>query len=161
MTNFRSKQSEGSMTRRNLAFGLVAVMLINAMIASQAHTPIVTMSVTTPDGRTQELTAAESGLATLTLKDGTEYGLRPTIQDSSPWNRIVVTIFRSATSSAPTTVLGEIEVRRGGPPVESKTSPSFKVSVPKVSAPTSQTESSSNAIGRPAGALVKATKSSR
>jgi hypothetical protein len=58
------------------------------------------MSVTTPDGRTHELTAAESGLATLTLKDGTEYGFRPTIQDSSPWNRIVVTIFRSATASA-------------------------------------------------------------
>jgi hypothetical protein len=45
--------------------------------------------LTTPDGRTHELTAAESGLATLTLKDGTEYGYRPTIQDSSPWNRIV------------------------------------------------------------------------
>ena len=149
------------MARRRLPFTLVAVLLIGAIAAAQSHAPVVTMSVTLPNGRTQELTAAESGLATLTLKDGTEYGLRPTIQDSSPWNRIVVTIFRSATSSAPTTVLGEIEVRRGGPPVESKTSPSFKVSVPKVSGPTSQTESSSNAIGRPAGALVKATKSSR
>ena len=129
------------MTRRNLAFGFVAVMLINAMIAAQADAPIVTMSVTTPDGRTQELTAAESGLATLTLKDGTEYGFRPTIQDSSPWNRIVVTIFKSATSSTPTTILGEIELRRGGAPMDSKTNPSFKVSVPKVSAPTTQTES--------------------
>jgi hypothetical protein len=63
------------------------------------------MSVTMSDGRTQELTAPESGLATLTLKDGTEYGFRPTIQDSSPWNRIVVTIFRSATTSAPATIL--------------------------------------------------------
>ena len=102
------------------------------------------MSVTLPNGRTQELTAAEGGLATLTLKDGTEYGFRPTIQDSSPWDRIVVTIFRSATPSMPTTVLGEIDVRRGGPAVDSKTNPSFKVSVPKVSAPTSRTESSSN-----------------
>jgi hypothetical protein len=141
MTNFRSKQSEGGMTRRNLAFGFVAVMLINAMIAAQAHAPIVTMSVTTPDGRTQELTAAESGLATLTLKDGTEYGFRPTIQDSSPWNRVVVTTFKSATSSTPTTILGEIELRRGGPAMDSKTNPSFKVSVPNVSAPTTQTES--------------------
>jgi len=116
-------------------------MLINAMIAAQAHAPIVTMSVTTPDGRTQELTAAESGLATLTLKDGTEYGFRPTIQDSSPWNRLVVTIFKSATSSTPTTILGEIELRRGGAPMDSKTNPSFKISVPKVSAPTTQTES--------------------
>src|SRR4030095_9908970 len=83
---------------------------------------------------------AESGLATLTLKDGTGYGFRPTIQDSSPWNRIVVRIFRSATARAPTTVLGEIELRRGGPAVDSKTNPSFKVSVPNVSTSTTQTE---------------------
>jgi hypothetical protein len=78
------------------------------------------------DGRTQELTAPESGLATLQFKDGSEYGFRPTIQDSSPWNRIVVIIFRTATTSAPTTILGEVEVKRGGPLVQSKTTPSFK-----------------------------------
>lgn len=129
------------MARRSVSFAFVAVLLAGAMAAAQAQAPIVTMSITTPDGRTHELTAAESGLATLTLKDGTEYGFRPTIQDSSPWNRIVVTIFGSATASAPATVLGEIELRRGGPAVNSKTNPSFKVSVPKVSAPTTQTES--------------------
>ena len=128
------------MTRRSMAFVLVA-MMVSAVAAAQAYAPIVTMVVTTPDGRIQELTAPESGLATLTLKDGTEYGFRPTIQDSAPWNRIVVTIFRSATNSAPTTVLGEIELRRGGPTMDSKTNPSFKVSVSKVSGPTSQTES--------------------
>jgi hypothetical protein len=132
------------MTRRNVPVGFlfVAVLLTGAIAAAQSHAPVVTMGVTLPDGRTQELTAAESGLATLTLKDGTEYGFRPTIQDSSPWNRIVITIFKSATTSAATTVLGEVEVRRGGPAVESKTNPSFRVLVPKVSAPTAQTESS-------------------
>jgi hypothetical protein len=129
------------MTWRSLSFALVAVLLAGAMAAAQANAPVVTMSVTTPDGRTHELTAPESGLATLTLNDGTEYEFRPTIQDSSPWNRIVVTIFRSATASAPTTVLGEIELRRGGPAVDSKTNPSFKVSVPTVSAPPTETES--------------------
>ena len=122
------------MTRRSMAFVLVAMML-SAVAAAQPYAPIVTMIVTMPDGRIQELTAAESGLATVTLKDGTEYGFRPTIQESAPWNRIVVTIFTGATERASTTVLGEIEVRRGGPAVESKTSPSFKVSVPKVSGP--------------------------
>jgi hypothetical protein len=132
------------MTRRSVPVGFVfvAALLTGAIAAAQSHAPVVTMGVTVPDGGTQELTAAESGLATLTLKDGTEYGFRPTIQDSSPWNRIVITIFKSATTSAATTVLGEIEVRRGGPAVDSKTNPSFKVSVPKVSAPTAQTESS-------------------
>jgi len=128
------------MTRRSIALVLVAMML-SPLAAAQPYAPIVTMVVTMPDGRTRELTAAESALATLTLNDGTEYGFRPTIQDSAPWNRIVVTVFKSATTSAPTTVLGEIELRRGGPAMDSKTNPSFKVSVPEVSGPTSQTDS--------------------
>jgi hypothetical protein len=119
-------------------FALVGIVLASASAAAQVHAPVVTLSVTLPDGRTRELSAPESGLATLRLKDGTEYSFRPTIQDSSPWDRIVVTIFRSETNSTPTTVLGEIEVRRGGPAVDSKTKPSFKVSVPKVSAPSSK-----------------------
>jgi hypothetical protein len=122
------------MVRRRLLFAVLFV-LITRVSAAQAYVPVVTMSVTLPDGRTQELTAPDSGLATLQLKDGTEYAFRPTIQDSSPWNRIVVTIFRTATTSAPTTVLGEVELKRGGAAVQSKTNPSFKVSVPKVSPP--------------------------
>ena len=109
----------------------------SVVVAAQPSAPVVTMSVTLPDGRVEELTAPESGLATTQLKDGTEYGFRPTIQDSSPWNRIVVTVFRMATATSPTQVLGEVEVKRGGPVVALKTSPSFKVAVPKVAPPLS------------------------
>ena len=119
------------------------ILVANIVVAAQAHAPVVTMSVTLPDGRTQELTAPESGVATVALKDGTEYGFRPTIQDSTPWNRIVVTIFRAGTTNAPTEVLGEIELKRGGPAVDSKTNPSFKVAVPKVSRPATSTSSTS------------------
>jgi hypothetical protein len=119
------------------------IVLTGMLAAAQSHAPVVTMSVTLPDGRTQELTAAESGLATVSLKDGTEYGFRPTIQDSTPWNWIVVTIFRTATTNAPTQILGEVEVKRGGPAVDSKTNPSFKVAVPKVLSPATQTSSTS------------------
>jgi hypothetical protein len=125
---------EDLMIRRRLLLALLFV-LVAGLSAAQPYAPVVTMSVTLPDGRTQALTAPESGLATLQLKDGSEYGFRPTIHDSSPWNRIVVTIFRTATPSVPATVLGEVEVKRGGPAVESKTNPSFKVSVPGVSPP--------------------------
>jgi hypothetical protein len=125
------------MVRRRLLLTLPFV-LIARFAAAQAHAPIVTISVTMPDGRTQELAAPESGLATLQLKDGTEYAFRPTIQDSSPWNRIVVTIFKTATTSTPTTVLGEVELKRGGSAVESKTNPSFRLSVPKVSPPATE-----------------------
>ncbi len=132
------------MVRRRLLFAF-CLALVTSLAVAQPHAPVVTMSVTLPDGRTRELTAAESGLATVQLQDGSEYGLRPTIQDSSPWNRIVITIFKMATASAPTPVLGEIELKRAGAAVESKTNPSFKVSVPKVSAPAAQQTESSGA----------------
>ena len=132
------------MVRRRLLFAF-CLALVTSLAAAQPHAPVVTMSVTLPDGSTREMTAAESSLATVQLQDGREYGFRPTIQDSSPWNRIVITIFRMATATAPTTVLGEIELKRAGPAVESKTNPSFKVSVPKVSAPAAQQTESSGA----------------
>jgi hypothetical protein len=119
------------------------VALMGMLAAAQSYAPVVTMIVTLPDGRTQEVTAAESELAKVGLTDGTEYAFRPTIQDSAPWNRIIVTIFRTATTSAPTQTLGEVEVKRGGPAVDSKTNPSFKVAVPKVSPPMTQTSSTS------------------
>ena len=117
------------------------IVLTGMLAAAQSHAPVVTMSVTFPDGRTQELTAPERGLATVSLKDGTEYGFRPTIQDNAPWNRIVVTILRTATTNAPRQILGEIELERGGAAVDSKTNPSFKVAVPKVSPPATQASS--------------------
>ena len=130
------------MTRKRFSLGLLTALLASGIAITQASVPVVTMSVTTPDGRTQDLTAPESSVARLTLKDGTEYEFRPTIQDSSPWNRIVVTIFKSATSTTPTTALGEVEVKRAGPPVDSRTNPAFKVAVTTVSAPSSEGESS-------------------
>src|SRR5437870_1405520 len=128
------------MIRKGLSLAFL-ILVASPVAAAQAYAPVVTMSVTLPDGRTQELTAPESGLATVSLKDGTEYGFRPTVQDSLPWNRIVVTIFRTATTNAPTQILGEIELKRSGSAVDSKTNPSFKVAVPKVSLPATQTSS--------------------
>jgi hypothetical protein len=130
------------MIRKGLSFAFF-ILAASMIAAAQAYAPVVTMSVTLPDGRTQELTAPESGLATVSLKDGTEYGFRPTIQDSTPWNRIVVTIFRTATTNAPLQILGELELKRGGAAVDSKTNPSFKVAVPKVSPPATLTSSRS------------------
>jgi len=136
---------EDLMVRRRVLIAFL-VALVSRFAAAQAYAPVVTMSVTLPDGRTQDLTAPESGLATLQLKDGSEYGFRPTIQDSSPWNRIVITIFRTATANAPTTVLGEVELKRGGPPAKSKNNPSFKVAVPKVSPPTGTDRAVGNTV---------------
>ena len=87
------------MTRKRFSVGLLVAVLSSEIANTEASIPVVTMSVTTPDGRTQDLTAPESSVARLTLKDGTEYEFRPTIQDSFPWNRIIVTIFKGATST--------------------------------------------------------------
>lgn len=74
------------------------------------------MSITLPDGQTTDLTAPESGLATLTLKDG---------------------ISETPTSSHPSRQLGAVELQTGGSAVSSKTSPAFTVAVTTVSEPTS------------------------
>ena len=121
------------MNAQHLKLGLLASCLAVAVTFAQATSPIVSMSITLPDGQTKQVTASESGLATITLTDGTEIGFRPTIQDSKPWTRVVVTIFKMPTSSHPSQELGAIEVKTGGPAVQSKTAPAFKVAVTKVS----------------------------
>jgi hypothetical protein len=126
------------MTLNVLLSELLVVLFIAAQavtVAAQPYSPIVTMSVTLPDGQTKELSAPESGLATVTLKDGVELGFRPTIQDNKPWTRVVVTIFRMPTASHPTQELGEVELRTGAAAVPSKTAPVFKIGVPRVSPP--------------------------
>ena len=43
------------------------IVLAGMLVGAQSSAPVVTMSVTVPEGRTQELTAPESGLATVSL----------------------------------------------------------------------------------------------
>ena len=129
------------MTRRNVVHGLSLTLLlaIGALGARAAaapadmYSPTVTMSVTTPDGKTQELSARESETATLKV-GSTEYKFRPTILDAKPWNQVRVTIFKAATAQAPDQTLGEIELKTGAAAVASKTTPVFKIAVTKVTA---------------------------
>jgi len=125
------------MNPRRLVVALILSSLIGTSALAQASTPIVRMTITLPDGQTKDLTAPESGLATITLKEGTEIGFRPTIQDSKPWTRVVVTVFKTPTLSHASQQLGEVEVKTGGPAVPCKSTPAFKVAVTQVSEPTS------------------------
>lgn len=125
------------MNPRKLILAWLISGLTSATAFAQANNPLVSMSITLPDGETKEVAAPESGLATITLKDGTEIGFRPTIQDSKPWTRVLVTIFKTPTASHPSQQLGELEVKTGGSAVPSKTTPAFKVAVTRVSEPTS------------------------
>lgn len=111
---------------------------VGSFASAQAHAPLVTMSISLPEGRTQEFTVPEGGVATLKAADGREYGFRPTIQDSKPWTRLTVTIFTMATAKEPTEVLGDLEITTGAPAVATKTTPTFRVSVPKVTDPPSR-----------------------
>ena len=135
------------MTRRNVVHGLSLTLLLTvgafgaraaaapAAAQEQARTyaPTVTMSVTTPDGKTQEVSARESETATLKV-GSTEYKVRPTILDAKPWNQVKVTIFKAATAQAPDQTLGEIELKTGAAAVASQTTPVFKIAVTKVTA---------------------------
>jgi hypothetical protein len=122
--------------KRKLMMSILATIFCGSIAAAaQTPNPVVTMNVTLPDGQAKELTAPESGLATVTLADGTEIGVRPTIQDSKPWSRVVVTFFKLPTASHSTQELGGVEVKTGGPVVQTKTTPSFKVAVTRVAPP--------------------------
>ena len=124
-----------------MSISMLVVMMV-AMVAAQTYAPIVTMSITLPDGQTQALTAPESGLATLTLKDGTVFGFRPTIQDDRPWSKITVAVFKMPTATQATQLLGEVDVKTGASAVSSKTTPIFKVAVTKVTPPAAATTTS-------------------
>jgi hypothetical protein len=106
-----------------LSAAVVFTMLAVTPTYSQTYAPLVTMSVTTPDGQTQDVTAAESSTATLKLKDGSEYLLRPTVLDE-PFSKVTVAIFKSDS-----TPVGEVQVVKGKPAVDSKTTPAFKIAV--------------------------------
>jgi hypothetical protein len=118
-----------AMNLRQLILALLISGLTSAVTLAQANNPLVSMSITLPDGETKEVTAPESGLATIALNDGTEIGCRPTIQDSKPWTHVVVAIFKTPTAVHPSQLLGEIEVKAGGSAVPSKTTPAFKLAV--------------------------------
>lgn|SRR5690242_9225247 len=124
------------MTHKQIVF-LVLIGLLSGVIAvAQAYSPVVYMTVALPDGDTRQMSAPESGLAMLTLKDGREFGLRPTILDDKPWTHVVVTIFTMATASQATQKLGEVDLKTGAPAVPSQTTPLFKIAVTKVAPPT-------------------------
>jgi ABC-type glycerol-3-phosphate transport system substrate-binding protein len=112
-----------------------AVLAASAAAQAQTHSPLVTMKIVTADGQSHELTARDSSVATFKTKDGTEYEARPTVIDSSPFNRVTIAVFKSATAKEATTLLGEGEAKAGGPAVTLKTKPAFTVSVTKVDAP--------------------------
>jgi hypothetical protein len=116
---------------RTMTF-LLAALVAGSTASAQPHAPIVTMNVTLPDGQSQQLTAPESGLATVKLKDGSEIGVRPTILDAKPWNRVLVTFFKAPAASEPGAELGSVEVRKGAAAAQSKTTPAFKVAVTNV-----------------------------
>ncbi len=118
----------------NLSAAAIFTMLAVTPTNSQTYAPIVTMSVTAPDGQLQEVTARESATATLTLKDGSEYLLRPTIHDE-PFTTVTVAIFKAATANEATSLIAEVQAKRGGAPVETKSKPAFKIAIKSIDLP--------------------------
>ena len=123
------------MRPRTLLPYLLVTLFAGVGVVAQPNNPIVHLSITLPDGERKAVSAPESGLARITLKDGTEIEFRPTIQDSKPWTRVIVTIFKAATATHPTEQLGDVDVKTGGPAVSSKTTPAFRIAVTSVAEP--------------------------
>ena len=117
---------------RAISLGASALLLAVATLSAQAYAPMVSLSVTLPDHEARSFTVRGGGLATATLKDGSVWGFRPTILDSRPWTKVLVTVFRLGHSESEA---GEVSLRTGGGAVESKTTPEFRISVVKIEAP--------------------------
>jgi hypothetical protein len=113
-----------------LVFSLLAAP---AVASAQTYGPWVTMTVTTPDGETLQRTARDSSVASVTLKNGTTYELRPTIHDY-PYSKVTIGIFKAATATELTTMVGEVDVTKGSAAVESKTQPKFKIAITRIDA---------------------------
>jgi hypothetical protein len=122
------------MTLKTLCALAVAIVAAPPFIFAQTYSPVVAMRVTTPDGRTQDVTARDSSVATIALKDGTVYELRPTVHDE-PFSKVTVGIFKAATPAEPTTIVGEVQLTKGGAAMDSKTKPNFKIAVTRIDAP--------------------------
>ncbi|MGE0704233.1 MAG: hypothetical protein AB7F99_14900 [Vicinamibacterales bacterium] len=117
-----------------ILFPLIAAVSLAGEAHAGPFAPLVDMEITLPGGRIEQLSAPESGLAHVML-DGVEYAFRPTIMDSQPWNRVIVTIFRRVSPTAATEVLGEVELKTRRTPVAAPTEPGFRVAVTNVSLP--------------------------
>jgi hypothetical protein len=110
----------------------MGVWMIGASVAAQPDAPIVTMSITSPDGQVHHGEAPESRLVTITLRDGSTWGFRPTILDSRPWTKVTVTIFKMGAAESEA---GEVQLTTGGSSMTSKTSPQFKIAITRVEPP--------------------------
>jgi hypothetical protein len=99
-----------------------------SLLSAQTYSPVVTMRVTTPDGTTQDISARESAVATVTIKDGSVYEFRPTVLDE-PFSKVTVSIFKAATATEPIASVGEVHATKGGPAVDAKSKPAFKVAI--------------------------------
>jgi hypothetical protein len=116
------------------AIGVLALTMIPAPAAAQPDEPVVSMVVTLPDGQAKPLSAADSHVATVTVS-GVEYGFEPTIQDSHPWNHVVVSVFKMPTARESIVALGEVDLKTGSSAVTTKTSPAFKIAIDHVAQP--------------------------
>jgi hypothetical protein len=118
---------------------IAPVALLAASIAVPVHaappdSPLVAMNVTLPSGEVKALAAHDSETVTFSTPEGITYGVRPTVQDSKPWTRTVVTFFRMPTEKQSTEEIGAVEARTGAGAVTLKGSPAFKVAVATVTA---------------------------
>ena len=109
-------------------FWLAAALVLPLEKLDAAYAPEVTMTITAPDGQTQDLTVLESSLGVFKLKTGTEYGFRPTMLDDKG-SRVIVTIFDMNLSPVE---LGRVEAGVAKPAAPSKTTPAFTIRVTKV-----------------------------
>jgi hypothetical protein len=100
--------------------------------AAPPDSPLVTMLVSLPGGEVRPLAAHDSETVTFALADGTLMGVRPTVLDSRPWDRTLLTFFSMGSSTRSTEEIATVEARTNGPAVGVKAVDGLKVAVSTV-----------------------------
>jgi hypothetical protein len=143
-----------------LLAGLFVWISAVAVRAQSPLNPTVAMSITLPDGKTEELNVHEGGLGTVDVGNR-EFGFRPTMFDDQG-TRIALTIFDMGSRTEAIKEIGTVDLKGNTAPVASKTTPAFKVAAHKSgdwnrSAATSTRLSPSRVPGAPIQTSDRAT----
>jgi hypothetical protein len=108
---------------------LVGVSNGSAQSDVPAGSPIVSIVVTTPDGRVHDLTAHESGLATVHVAER-DYGFRPTMHDDRG-RAITISVFRMGNSAEATQEIADVDLTGGAAAVATRSTPAFSIRAAK------------------------------
>ena len=109
---------------------LTCAVVFAAFAQSAPRKRAVEMEITLPNGAVAHASVPDGEGAIVRLPDKTRFGFVPTVRGGDDASTVIVTIWD--VDKVPNRELGRVEVEISGPPMQSDTTPSFAIRVPRV-----------------------------